>query len=80
MLTASKKDLGLVSQAYLDLDRESGAADLRARAAADAPEPKKRFESLLKIEAALAQATRERLDGKTADVAQALKNAAGTPA
>ena len=53
---------------------------MRTRAAAAAIEPKKRFDALLKIQTALAQATRERLDGKTADVALALKNAAGTPA
>ncbi len=80
MLSGSKKDLGLVIQAYLDLDTESAASGLRTRAAAAAIEPKKRFDALLKIETALAQATRERLDGKTADVALALKNAAGTPA
>ncbi|HEY7057211.1 MAG TPA: hypothetical protein VH458_11835, partial [Vicinamibacterales bacterium] len=81
MLSTSKKDLGAVIQTYLDLDREAGAADLRARVLADeSAAPQKVFDGLLRIEATLAMATRDRLEGKTGDVAQALKKAAATPA
>jgi glutamate dehydrogenase len=80
MLTASKKDLGAVVQAYLDLDHQSSAQELRARVLGAGMVTQKAFDGLLKIETTLAQATRERLDGKTADVAKALKSLAATSA
>jgi glutamate dehydrogenase len=80
MLTASKKDLGAVVQAYLDLDRESSARELRARVLGGDMVSPKALDGLLKIESTLAQATRERLDGKTADVAKSLKSLAATSA
>jgi len=80
MLTASKKDLGAVVQAYLDLDRESSAQELRARVLGGDLVSQKAFDGLLKIETTLAQATRERLDGKSADVAKSLKSLEATSA
>ena len=80
MLSASRKDLGVVMQTYLDLDRESSAQELRNQVLAGDLAPQKAFEGLLKIETTLAQATRERLDGKASDAAQTLKKAAATSA
>ena len=80
MLSASRKDLGVVMQTYLDLDRESSAQDLRSKVLSGEMATQKVFEGLLKIEATLAQATRERLDGKSSDAAQTLKKVAATSA
>jgi hypothetical protein len=80
MMSLSKKDLGVVIQTYLDLDRESSASELRARVLAAGLTPQKEYEGLLRIEAALALATRERLDGKPGDVQQILKTVAGVMA
>jgi glutamate dehydrogenase len=74
LLASSGKDLGVVVQNYFDLDRESSAPELRARVLASGLTPQKEFDALLKIEATLALATRERLDGKSTDVAKALKS------
>ena len=81
MLSASRKDLGVVMQTYLDLDRESSAQELRNQVlAGDAGPAEGASKDCLKIETTLAQATRERLDGKSSDAAQTLKKAAATSA
>jgi glutamate dehydrogenase len=77
ILASSSKDLGVVVQTYLDLDRESGAPELRARVLSSGLTPQKEFDAMLKIEATLGMATRERLDGKPSNVAQTLKALAG---
>jgi glutamate dehydrogenase len=72
LLASSGKDLGVVVQTYLDLDRESSASELRARVLSAHLTPKEEFDAMLKIEATLAMATRERLDGRPTDVAKTL--------
>jgi glutamate dehydrogenase len=76
MLSASRKDLGVVMRAYLELDRECAAPDLRARVLTANLAPQKEYDALLRIEAALAMAARERLDGKSPDVKRTLAAAA----
>ncbi len=80
MLASRGKDLGVVVQTYLDLDRESSASDLRARVLSSGLTPPKEFDAMLRIEATLAMATRERLEGRTSDVTKALRSAVGAPA
>jgi glutamate dehydrogenase len=73
MMNATKRDIGEVVAAYLDADRESGAAEARA-AIRDAGLPaQEEYAALVEIERALDEATRAILQGKKTDVKKALK-------
>jgi hypothetical protein len=58
-MAATKADMGQVVTAYLDADREAGAREKRARAAAG--DARAEQQALLEIEAALEAATRQKL-------------------
>jgi len=60
---AADKDLGTVVQAYLDVDRKAGAADLRARILASGMDVHREHEALVEIEEAIEAAVRATLDG-----------------
>jgi glutamate dehydrogenase len=77
LTAATGKDIGAVVEAWLDVDRQAGAGELRDRILAAGLTPAKEHEALLQVEAALAQAARATLDGRAADVKKALKHVAG---
>jgi glutamate dehydrogenase len=77
MLQTTAGDIGDVVTAYLDVDREAGAEELRAKARASNLSPAREHEALLQIEAALEQGTRDALQDKTGPGArQALRDVA----
>jgi glutamate dehydrogenase len=77
LTAATGKDIGAVVEAWVDVDRQSGAGELRERVLGAGLPPAKEHEALLQIEAGLAQATRAALDGKPSDVKKALKHVTG---
>jgi glutamate dehydrogenase len=74
---ATGKDIGAVIEAYLEVDRQGGAGELRERVLAAGLSPTKEHEALLQIEAGLAQGARAALDGRPSDVKKALKHING---
>ena len=63
MMAAAKTGLGEVVTAYVDVDRESGAAALRDRLEPAGLPAEAEHEALLEIEAVLETLTREVLEG-----------------
>jgi glutamate dehydrogenase len=73
MMNATRRDIGDVVAAYLDADRESGAADARAAVTMAGLPAQREYAALQEIERALDTATRALLEGKTVDLKKALK-------
>jgi glutamate dehydrogenase len=72
-MNATKRDIGDVVGAYLDADRESGAAEARAGVIEAGLPAQQEYAALQAIERALDTATRALLDGKTVDLKKALQ-------
>ncbi len=73
LMSATKREIGEVVGAYLDADRESGAADARAAVFAAGLKPQEEYAALLDIEQALEHATRAQLEGRGSDARKALE-------
>jgi glutamate dehydrogenase len=73
LMQATKRDIGEVVGAYLDADRESGAAEARADVFAAGLSAQEEYAALLDIELALENATRAQLEGKSADAKKAIE-------
>jgi glutamate dehydrogenase len=74
MMNATRREIGDVVAAYLDADRESGAADARAAVRAAGLPAQQEYAALVEIERALDQATRALLEGKKVNLQQALQS------
>jgi glutamate dehydrogenase len=72
LMAETKKDIGEVIAAYLDADRESGAAELRASIQQAGLAPRDEYQLRLRIEEALETAARGILGGKNPDLGKAL--------
>ncbi|HUG52177.1 MAG TPA: NAD-glutamate dehydrogenase domain-containing protein [Vicinamibacteria bacterium] len=71
MMTAGKTGIGEVVAACSEVDRASGAGDLRERLQGMAPEAE--YQGLIELEEALEAATRDALDGKARDAETTLR-------
>jgi glutamate dehydrogenase len=78
--TAAGHNIGAIVQAWLEVDRESGAGELRSRVLAAGLPPAREHDALLQIEAGLERAARAALDGRGAEAQQALRQVAGVMA
>jgi glutamate dehydrogenase len=72
MMNATKREIGDVVAAYLDADRESGAAEVRTAIAAAGLPAQQEYAALQEVERALDTATRAVLGGKKVNLAKAL--------
>ena len=70
-MATTKAGLGEVVKAYIETDRQTGAAEKRAKVLAGDRKAKAEHEALLEIEAELEQKTRAALEGKEAAPAKA---------
>jgi glutamate dehydrogenase len=77
LTAATGRDIGAVIEAWLDVDRQAGAAELRERVLAAGLGPAKEHEALVQIESTLAQGARAALEGKASEVKKALKQIGG---
>jgi glutamate dehydrogenase len=71
MMAGGRFGIGDVIAAYTEVDRSSGAHALRARLQEAAPEAA--YQGLIELEEALESATRDALEGKSADAGAALE-------
>ena len=72
VMAAGKAGIGVVLAAYLEAERASGAAAVRAEIRAARLDMKAELEALLEVEEALESLTRASLGGKPAETGQAL--------
>ncbi len=73
LMSATKREIGEVVGAYLDADRQSGAADARASVFAAGLKPQEEYAALLDIQLALETATRAQLEGRGSEARKALE-------